>query len=68
MIAYLYPAKNPYFAITTADGSFEITDVPAGEHLLRLWHEAFGRSEKKVVVAEGAEVEVVFGIEEAKPE
>ena len=68
MIAYLYPAKNPYFAITTADGSFEITDVPPGEHLLRLWHETSGRSEKKVVVAEGAEVEVVFGIEEAKPE
>ena len=47
MSAYLYPVKNPYFAITEADGSFEITDVPPGEHLLRLWHETLGRSEKK---------------------
>jgi hypothetical protein len=36
MMAYLYPVKNPYFAITGADGSFEITDVPPGEHLLSL--------------------------------
>ena len=68
MSAYLYPVKNPYFAITEADGSFEITDVPPGKHLLRLWHETLGRSEKKVVVTEGAEVEVVFGVKEAKPE
>ena len=68
MMAYLYPVKNPYFTITGADGSFEITDVPPGEHLLRQWHETLGRSERKVIITEGAEVVVMFGVGEGKSE
>ena len=40
MIAYLLPRKNGYYAITGADGSFEIKNLPAGETLeLQVWHE-----------------------------
>lgn len=62
------PREDPYFAITGADGSFEITDVPPGEHLLRQWHETLGRSERKVIITEGAEVVVMFGVGEGKSE
>lgn len=34
MRAYVYVAKNPYWAITDADGRFSLTDVPAGEYTL----------------------------------
>ena len=31
--------KNPYFAVTDADGNFEIKDAPAGDFRLVIWHE-----------------------------
>ena len=34
--------KNPYFAVTDADGNFEIKDAPAGNFRLVIWHEASG--------------------------
>ena len=40
MVAYMLPRKNGYFAITGADGKFEIANVPAGEPLeFQVWHE-----------------------------
>jgi hypothetical protein len=41
MTAYLLSRKNGYFAITDADGNFEIANLPAGEPLeLQVWHES----------------------------
>jgi plastocyanin len=41
MNAYLLPRKDGYFAVTAADGSFEIANVPAGEKLeIQVWHES----------------------------
>lgn len=34
--------KNPYFAVTDADGRFEIKDAPAGKFLLVVWHDEGG--------------------------
>jgi hypothetical protein len=39
--AYVLIAENPYHAVTRADGSFELRDVPPGEHRVRLWHEGW---------------------------
>jgi hypothetical protein len=30
---------NPFYAITRADGSYEIKDLPAGEYELSVYHE-----------------------------
>lgn len=41
MTAYMLTRKNGYFAVTDADGKFEIANVPAGEPLeFQVWHES----------------------------
>jgi len=40
MKAYLLPRNDKYFAVTKADGSFEIPNLPAGEEVeIQVWHE-----------------------------
>jgi hypothetical protein len=40
MIAWFLPRANPYIAVTAADGTFEIANLPAGEELeFQVWHE-----------------------------
>jgi hypothetical protein len=33
---------HPYFAVTDADGKFEIKDAPAGNYQLVIWHDSMG--------------------------
>jgi hypothetical protein len=51
---------HPYAAVTAADGSFTIKDLPAGEHEFRVWQEKVGYVEKslKVVVKDKADTAV----------
>jgi hypothetical protein len=40
MRAYMLPRKDKYFAVTTANGAFEIPNLPAGEEVeIQVWHE-----------------------------
>lgn len=50
MRAYHLPIDHPYVAISGADGTFEIKDLPAGKHEFKVWHEAGGLIEKALVV------------------
>jgi hypothetical protein len=34
-------AKNPYYAVTDEDGSFELTQVPPGQYEIVAWHEGW---------------------------
>jgi len=40
MVAWHFPVDHPYVALTDADGNFEIPDLPAGDHVFMVWHEA----------------------------
>jgi plastocyanin len=42
MKAWVLVRPNPYAAVSLADGSFEIKNVPAGDIELQLWHEKAG--------------------------
>lgn len=53
MSARLHVFDHDAFAITGADGAFELRDVPAGQYTLVFRHELFGDLEETIDVADG---------------
>ncbi|MXW67451.1 MAG: hypothetical protein F4Z72_10695 [Gemmatimonadales bacterium] len=53
MQAYIGVVDHPYFAVTGADGSYSIANVPAGDYTLTAWHEEFGTQTANVTVTAG---------------
>lgn len=39
MKAYHFPVDHPFAVVTSADGKFEIKDIPAGKYRFKVWHE-----------------------------
>jgi plastocyanin len=62
MAAYGGVLAHPYFAVTSADGSFEIKGLPAGTYTVEVWHERLGTQTTKVTVdgKSGAKANVAF--------
>jgi hypothetical protein len=52
MSAWIYVFDHPYFAVTGADGSFEIQNLPPGTYSLAVWQEKLGVVRRTVVVAD----------------
>jgi uncharacterized protein (DUF2141 family) len=50
MLAWIYVADNPYYAVTGKNGSFTIPDVPPGQYTLVVWQEHTGATEIPVTV------------------
>lgn len=61
--AWLFAFDTPYAAVSAADGTATLADVPPGRWRVRVWHERFGVREDSVTVTAGADatVEVQFG-------
>jgi hypothetical protein len=53
MEGWIYVVDNPYYAITGADGTFSIADVPAGTYKLVAIQSLTGPVEQSVTVAAG---------------
>ena len=53
MVAYVLVMANRYYAQPGTDGSFAITDVPAGSYRLHVWHERIPSEVVKDVSAAG---------------
>jgi plastocyanin len=51
MTAYAGVMATPYFAVTGADGSFQLKGLPPGTYTLEAWHEKFGTRTAKVTIA-----------------
>jgi plastocyanin len=60
MNAIIVVEDNPYDALTDANGSFKITDVPPGKYTLKVWHSKLGEQTKEVTVGPKEEVKVAF--------
>jgi plastocyanin len=50
MAAYAGVLPHPYFAVSNADGTFEIKGLPAGTYTVEVWHERLGTQTTKVTV------------------
>ena len=57
MRAYVNVVPHPFFAVTGADGKFEIKGLPAGDYVIEAVHESFGEQETKVTI--GADAKTV---------
>jgi hypothetical protein len=51
MRAYLFVFDNPYYAVTSTTGTFELKDVPPGTYTVQAWHERFGILDETVTIA-----------------
>jgi plastocyanin len=62
MRSYISVVDSPFFAVSGADGSFEIKGLPAGTYTIEAVHERFGATETSVTVgdAESKDIEFTF--------
>lgn len=72
MAAYIMVLKNPYFAVTDDQGRFEIPDskkleqngikgikdLPAGNYILKTWHEKLKTQKQKITIPKNGDVTV----------
>ncbi len=60
MSAWVFVANHPYYAVTGADGSFNLGDVPAGTHKVKVWHQKLGEKSLDVTVEGGGSATADF--------
>lgn len=62
MQGYVGVLAHPYFQVSSADGTFELKNLPPGEYVVEAWHEKLGtRSQAVKLISQGTqEVEFKF--------
>jgi plastocyanin len=60
MRSYIAVIKNPFFAVTGKNGSFDLKDLPPGSYTIQAWHEKLGTKMQKITVAAGETKTVEF--------
>ncbi len=58
-----YAIDNPYYAVTNLNGSFGISDLPAGTYRIKAWHPILGAQERELTVKpnETVSLDLSFG-------
>ena len=51
MTSWIFVTDSPKFALTGADGSFEISGMEPGDYKLEIWHESLGKAKADVTIA-----------------
>ena len=60
MSGWIVVTDRAHYDVSGSDGTFTLTDVPAGEHTLEIWHETLGKRSQKVKVGAGETVNITF--------
>jgi len=60
MNAWVGVLDHPYYAVTSADGSFSLRGLPPGTYTIEAWHEKLGTQTQTVTVAEKESKDVQF--------
>jgi hypothetical protein len=58
MHAYVAVQDHPFFAVTNADGSFEIKGLAKGTYTLEAWHPELGTKTMTIVIGKGKRADV----------
>ena len=66
MTSYVGVVNHPYFAVSGADGSFTVAEVPAGTYTIEAWHEKFGTVTQPVRVQPGAAAVITLTFTQTK--
>lgn len=51
MEAYVIVLQNPYFAVSDANGNFQIKNVPPGKYTLKVWNERLNADDQEITVS-----------------
>jgi len=60
MRSYIGVSAHPFFAVTKADGKFQIANLPAGSYEIEAWHEKLGTQKASVTVGAADSKTVAF--------
>jgi len=60
MNAWIGVLDHPYYAVTSADGSFSLKGLPPGTYTIEAWHERLGTQTQTVTVGEKETKDVAF--------
>jgi Carboxypeptidase regulatory-like domain len=60
MNAYVGVLDHPYFAVSDADGKFDLKGVPPGTYTIEAWHEKLGTTTQSVTLAASGTQEIAF--------
>jgi plastocyanin len=60
MNAYVGVLDHPFYAVSGANGSFELKGLPAGTYTIEAWHEALGTQTQTVTIGEQETREITF--------
>jgi len=63
MFAWVSVFDHPYFAVSGKDGTFKISNVPAGKYTIQAAHRKAGTGTQEIEVKEGAANKVDFTLE-----
>jgi hypothetical protein len=56
MLGFVHVFDHPFFAVTNEQGAFSIADLPAGNYVLKAWHEDGGIRVQEISVPESGDV------------
>jgi len=60
MHAWIGVVDSPYFAVTGADGTFELKNVPPGQYTIEAWQERLGPQEQPVTLGPSGRNAITF--------
>ena len=60
MRAYIGVLDHPYFAVSGADGAFNLKGLPPGTYTIEAWHETLGTQTQSVTIGERETKDIAF--------